>query len=393
MVGDLDLDEAVTALSTISGSLLEGFNALAKRAAHVEDELSRTNAELASKVRELDETKCRLEAILDALPTGVVVQDSEGRITRANHAALQLLGTETPSKLAIELERILETASPDTSLLRYSGSDGIPRVVATRTSAVEDGSLARLGSIRILDDRTEQSALAEQLHAKNKLTSIGTLAAGIAHEIRNPLNAVTGFADLLARSLDGQSQRWARRILAGASEMNSIVGSMLDFANPDQLSMGTVDVEELAGRAIEAALPAGTEFGPSGHPYRITTNIDCTPFLGDRMKLRHALRNLIANAIDVQPNGGDVDVRIEREGGEVVLSVGDAGPGVAPELRDRIADPFFTTRAEGTGLGLALVQTIAQLHGGRLQLHAQPAPLGGAQFSIRIPVTSPCGPA
>jgi signal transduction histidine kinase len=108
-------------------------------------------------------------------------------------------------------------------------------------------------------------------------------------------------------------------------------------------------------------------------------------FAGDYIKLRQALRNLIANAIQAQPDGGSVHVEARLENGEVVLAVSDAGPGIPKEALARVLEPFFTTRAEGTGLGLALVNTIARLHGGRVEVSREPAPLGGAHIQIHVP--------
>jgi two-component system, NtrC family, sensor histidine kinase HydH len=101
--------------------------------------------------------------------------------------------------------------------------------------------------------------------------------------------------------------------------------------------------------------------------------------------VRQALRNLVANALQAQPEGGVVAVSIALDAGDVVLRVQDAGPGIPNHLRARIAEPFFTTRAEGTGLGLALVHSIAELHGGRLEISSAAAPLGGADVAFRIP--------
>ena len=117
----------------------------------------------------------------------------------------------------------------------------------------------------------------------------------------------------------------------------------------------------------------------------MTIHADAPPFLADRIKLRQALRNLIANAAEVQPNGGSIDISLAVVDDEVVVCVRDAGPGIAPELRARVLDPFFTTRPEGTGLGLALVATIARMHAGRIDVEIAPPPLGGAEFTLHVP--------
>jgi len=118
----------------------------------------------------------------------------------------------------------------------------------------------------------------------------------------------------------------------------------------------------------------------------VATRIDAPPFAGDRIKLRQALRNLIDNALTVQGPFARVRVAVRLEGGDLELRVADAGSGVAPHLRERVLEPFFTTRADGTGLGLALTHTIAQLHGGALEIEDAPAEYGGAEFVLRFPL-------
>jgi signal transduction histidine kinase len=227
----------------------------------------------------------------------------------------------------------------------------------------------------------DRLALSERLHAADKLSALGTMAAGIAHEIRNPLNAVRGFAELLGRRElgDERAHQWAGHIVAGVREVDTIIENMLSFASPQRLRLERIDPDELVRGALELV-----EVGKNA---RITTRTDAPPFQGDRIKLRQALRNLIENALEAQ--AGTREARVEaallREGDELVFKVADAGPGVPPELTRKILDPFFTTHADGTGLGLALVSVIARLHGGSVQCSPGPSALGGALFVLRIP--------
>ncbi len=239
---------------------------------------------------------------------------------------------------------------------------------------------------RLLRERTEMD---ERLHAADKMAALGTLAAGIAHEIRNPLNAVKGFAALLLRhsELDERFRRWCQLILDGASEADEIIENMLSFGSPERLRLETIRPEELLEDALRAALPAQDASA------RASLRADARPFLGDRIKLRQAIRNLIANALAVQPRDGRVRVDLAHEGSAVVIRVEDAGPGVPASIRARIFDPFYTTRPEGTGLGLALVSVIARLHGGEASLSPEPSPLGGAEFQIRFPFLPAEAPA
>ncbi len=233
---------------------------------------------------------------------------------------------------------------------------------------------------RLLNERTE---MAERLHAADKMAALGTMAAGIAHEIRNPLNAVKGFAALLLRrpEQDERFRRWCQLILDGASEADEIVENMLSFGSPQRARLEVIQPRDLLEDAVRASLSSsGAE-----ERARVRVQTDAPAFLGDRIKLRQSVRNLITNALDAQPGEAQVDVSLARECEAIVICVQDAGPGVPASIRSRIFDPFYTTRAEGSGLGLALVSAIARLHGGEACISPEPSPLGGAEFLLRFP--------
>jgi signal transduction histidine kinase len=403
----LDLERAVRELQGLGSSLFRSYSALEERAERVERELARANRELAGKVAELDAVTADLEAVLAALPTGVIVRDAAGRIVRANAAALavldaredELLGTDTT---ALDRAKAREAAEKgDWHELELVGPGGRRKIVAQRRSAVpppakraSGGRGEAVGSVEILDDRTRMSELAERLHALDKLAALGNMAGGIAHELRNPMMAVQGFASLLASRLapDSEERRWAALIVEGAAESNSILTSMLSLATPEKLVLSTVDPLELVRSAERLAR---LDHGGERCECDVETLVRVPEFAGDRVKLRQALRNLITNAIQAQAQSASrrVSVELDRDGDDLVATVSDAGPGIPDELRARVLEPFFTTRAEGTGLGLALVQRIAEIHGGRVEISPDPSSLGGARVRFRIPFRSPSNPS
>lgn len=383
-----DLGDAMQTFSRISENLLSSYADLSERAERVEHELCESNRALAQKVSELDAVTRDLEAILEALPVGVVVRDENRRVLRVNTSTCELLRT-TPAALLqtggdSELAEIKDGV--DTELSR---DDGSRVMLNSRRSDIHttDGELS--GSVQILDDRTEVTALHRRLHALDKAAALGTMAGGIAHEIRNPLNAVQGFATLMNKALHGEDvdlsklTKWSKMIVEGANEADAIISSMLSFARPKPASMESVDPKAL----LEKALRSIDQSEADSSLWKIESKADLPPFLGDRILLRQALRNLISNAVNAQASGGALDVQIHLDGAEVVFDVSDAGPGIPEHVRDCVQDPFFTTRAEGTGLGLALANTIAQMHGGRLEVHSSPSHLGGALVTLRIPFT------
>ncbi|HVS10197.1 MAG TPA: ATP-binding protein [Planctomycetota bacterium] len=396
-----ELEQAMRSLSAVGLQLAGSYEALERRAQRVEDELCR-------KLEELDAVTRHLEAILEALPTGVLVRDAGGKIVRANRAALAITALEAGELIGRRSHPLLEAgqgqgAQPNGGWLEreVARADGRRLVLASRRSPIHSGNPGHqgprdggagdagrspAGSVEILDDRTELVELSERLHGLDKLAALGNMAGGIAHELRNPMHAVKGFAALLAQRLEPltQEQRWAARIVEGVGEAETVLSSMLSLAAPEKLVLESVDGADLVESALALAV---SEVEPKGSAerWRVERRIELSRFAGDRIKLRQALRNLVANAFQAQPAGGRVDIALALEEGQVALRVADAGPGVPPGLRRRALEPFFTTRAEGTGLGLSLVATIAELHGGRLEIEAERSPLGGASVLVRFP--------
>lgn len=230
----------------------------------------------------------------------------------------------------------------------------------------------------------------ERLHGLDKLAALGNMAGGIAHELRNPMNAVKGFAGLLEARLseDSKERRWAAMIVAGVSEADAILANLLSLARPEKLVLETIDGVELCRAALDATFsdPALAALRERWSIELSSTPAPLPAFVGDRLKLRQALRNLLANALEAQPDGGAVRAQLHVDAREVVLTVDDSGQGLAPENEAKVLEPFFTTRAEGTGLGLAFVRQVALLHGGHVEVHGRGSALGGARFVLRFPL-------
>ena len=348
------IESAMRSFSEISSNLLQSYNALEARAERVEHKLAVANRTLETKVEELDEVTHNLEAILAALPIG-----------RADLDVLRSARTQQG-----------EVVLPN----------GSARVLDLRSSLVRNDQGRATGTVEIIDDRTEITALGERLHAMDKVASLGTMAGGIAHELRNPLNAVAGFAELMQMRLENNPTedpkicRWAKLIGRGAAEANAIITSLLTLSTPEGLDRSGIRSVELLKEAVHAAVT------PEQAQPDVQYFTEIESFTGDYIKLRQALRNLIANAMDVAP-GSPLRIKAtQTDEGELALEVHDAGPGIPAEMRRRVLDPFFTTRAEGTGLGLALASTIAGLHGGHLEIQNSPSDLGGALVAIHLPL-------
>lgn len=373
------LEQLVAELSGISGNLLESYGRLAQHAQRVEGELVVANAELARRVAEVDALRSHLDAVRRALPCGVVVLRADGAVASANPRSLELLDATEPELVAQRGGDVVRAATRAETVHEVGGATR--RVLAVRRSEIPGGCG---GSVVTIDDRTEERRLAGELAARSKMAALGTMAGGIAHEVRNPLNAVRGFAALLRRELEGTSRahRFACRIEQAVDEVDAIVKSILGFASPERLVREELDAAQLVEEGVALAR---AELEPlTRDRWTIETRIDVERVRADRIKLRQALRNLVANAVQAQPDGGRVVVEIGEHRGAVELRVHDAGPGLATSMHGRAGEPFLTTRAAGTGLGLALVHAVAVAHGGDFEILPAPGPLGGADARLRI---------
>ncbi len=255
------------------------------------------------------------------------------------------------------------------------------------------GSFAFLGYLLgdAVESRRRERAAGDALDAarsrvaqSEKLAALGQLAAAIAHEVRNPLAVVRSAAQGLGETLpaaDAEGHRAASFIVAEVDRLGSVVNSLLAFARPLQLQTRPTALADVVARAVTLA---GADLAAK----RVRLARDEAPTLplvqADGDLVCQVLVGLLANAAAATPAGGQVLVRARAGEGAVELAVADSGPGIAPELRARVFEPFFTTRPNGTGLGLAVARQIVEAHGGRIDVGDHPG--GGACFTVRLPI-------
>jgi len=233
--------------------------------------------------------------------------------------------------------------------------------------------------VRRLTDELEVKN--RELARQNRLADLGRMASHIAHEVRNGLAPVTLYLSLLRRRIaeDPIGLRTMDNIEAAVTALEATVNDLLSFTLDRDPVWRPLDVREMVHDVCESLAPQLVAQG-------IRTEIDValgTNLLADRDMVRRALLNLVLNALDAMPQGGDLVITSCEGPGGLELEVADSGPGIEDGARNRVFEPFFTTKSEGTGLGLAIVQRIAEAHGG--DVRAMNCPEGGAAIILRIP--------
>jgi two-component system, NtrC family, sensor kinase len=277
----------------------------------------------------------------------------------------------------------------------------LTRSIVRRVSALRAGvrrvGAGDLGARIVLDGDDEFVELAgafnqmtanlatqqEALLRSQKLASIGQLAAGVAHEINNPLTVILGYSKMLRKQASDGAREELGIIEDEARQCQRIVQGLLDLARPQQLDVGAVDLAELAREAVGRLDDAGALEGRS---VQLPPGGAHAEVSGDAGKLRQVIANIVANA--AQATSAEQPIVIETstaEDGAAVLTVADQGPGIPADVLPHVFDPFFTTKRQGTGLGLSIAQAIVDAHGGRLVIDS--APGRGTRVSLRLPRT------
>ena len=221
----------------------------------------------------------------------------------------------------------------------------------------------------------------EQLRRADRLSALGELSAGMAHEIRNPLGSIRGTAEILRDDVaaDDPKQEFAGILIREVDRLNRVLEDFLRFARPEPVEQGRFVLQHVIGDVLDLTRQQAAR-----------NNVDVAVDLGDEIgirgqgeQLKQAFLNLVLNALQAMPNGGALKISMRALPQEVQVLVSDSGPGIAPEDRERIFNPFVTTRDSGTGLGLAITQRIIQGHGGRIILDSRPGE--GACFTVCLP--------
>lgn len=340
--------------------------------------------EISRRLKSALDDKARLTRLLDevleCLDTAVVLQAEDGRVLAAN-------GTAQRGGVLEDHDGVLRVAPAAAQActgrpFRPRGLQGPTWVARRSTVALPGGGEGRLLAI---DDVTAAVRLEEQAGRRTRLEALGRMAAEIAHEVRNPLGSLELFSTMLVDELEDrpEARELADQVLLGVRHLSGTVTRLLAAVRGRPLTRQVADAAALAREVCASLAPVaasrGVRLAPPSHGAMVPAAVDAEG-------VRQALLNLVGNALEVSPKDGEIALRAKRHRGELVLEVEDRGPGVAAELRERVFEPFFTTRPEGTGLGLAVVERIALAHGGAVEI--EDAVPHGALFRMILPDTS-----
>src|SRR5215467_744006 len=344
-----------------------------------------------------EQTERLSEEVTRNMPAGLVVVNATGIISSSNPAAEQVLGIRglgfrrysealgEDSQLSKLVEECLETGR----IFQREEVEHIPPAGDTRHLGVTISPIRRgegkiSGVICLLTDLTELAALQQRIQLKENLAALGELSAGIAHEFKNALATISGYAQMIPDASPNESVDYARKIVEQTRNITHMVAEFLKYARPLEIPEERVELEEVVERAVAEILQVMPQ-----------VMIECKgnfgDVAGDEGLLRQALLNLARNAAEAcaeAEGGGRVTLRGEVVEGEETgwqrVFITDNGPGIAPAVMPKLFRPFFTTKSKGTGLGLAVVQKIIVQHGG--QVEVRNCPKGGAEFIVTLPL-------
>lgn len=348
----------------------------------LEARLRELDRELESKNRELAFTSDYLSSIMESMSDGVIAIDTAGVITTFNRAAGLALGHEWRDAVGKPFIEVFgrEFAVPSgRHAMELRAKDGRMVKVSERDSPLFDRLLRRIGTVKVFQDQTEIELLRTRLQHQDRLAAIGQMAATVAHEIRNPLGGIRGFAALLARDIgeDDPRARLVEKILVGAKALERVVTDLLEFTRPLQLRLQSTPPREIVASAMGYIDLGAREI-------EIENLVDAGALVvADPDKLRQVLLNILINAVQSIDNEGRIRVASSQRDGWVELCVSDNGCGMSERQLDQIFSPFYTTKEKGTGLGLAIAAKIVEAHGGRIAVVS--APGAGSTFTIALP--------
>lgn len=371
-------------------SVFEWFNATVGRLESAYQDLGsqfqRVNHELDDTNRRLEHQQRQLSALLESMSPGVVMVDRDLKITVFNRSAERLLGLRESDCIGKPLSEVFtpqsgigqsllealrnDPATIQTERTLHLGDSDVPVAVTGNKVIDSEGNL--LGAMETFTDLSELKRLQAEMQQDRVLRALGEMAATVAHEIRNPLGGIGGYAGLLARGIppEDPKRKLVDKIIQGVSSLNKIVSNLLVYTRKTTLQKVPVDVVEWFESVIAHA---EIEIEKESRPIQVLREFPKEPLMVemDPERFQQVALNLLFNAIQAIEGEGRIICKLKKEGRQVVLEIRDTGKGIQESELSQIFTPFFTTKEQGTGLGLAIVRKIVELHEGEIFVESE----------------------
>jgi two-component system sensor histidine kinase FlrB len=372
-----DLASAFEVFNSVSAQLAETYQDMEQRVGLLNNELHEVAEQRLQELKEKEQVTNRLENLLHILPAGVVVLDSKGIVTECNPAALDFLGEPLLGEIWRDVIKRCFAPRVDDGH-EISLKDGRRISMVTRSFNGEPGQLI------LLTDLTETRELQRRLDRHRRLSEMGRMMSSLAHQIRTPLSAAMLYAGHLCDSNLSveQAKRFSEKISSRLNHLDQQVKDMLIFVKGDVKLTDTISLNELFTQ-LEAAMEVSMETSRSS--YTITNSFPDVMLNCNRDSMVGALMNLVNNALQSKPSAVQLTISVSRQdGNQLQISLADDGSGIESKVLDNLQEPFFTTKAQGTGLGLAVVRAVAHAHHGYFELLSNPGE--GTNAVLTLPI-------
>lgn len=383
------VSEGVQHLSQAFALFTEEASRLKTAYAKLQERFQTVNQELGVKVAELGRLTHYLNNILKNISDAILFVDLEGTITILNDAAQKLLKVKGEQVL---FRKFWVSFADDffgfsmREALKFGISHKLlyQKEMEISTTFVYEGAKLYHGMILVLRDISEKQMLQLIANRNDRMKELGEMAAIVAHEIRNPLGGIRGYASLLFRDLEPHThlQEMASFIIEGAKSLEKIVSAILHYSKPVQIEPQTLDVGAYL-KQIAKFIKVDPAFPPS---VKLILHIPDTPILApiDPTAMKAAMLNLVFNALQAMPSGGYLTISLLKMETSCQIGITDTGVGMDEELLSNLFSPFFTTKQKGNGLGLVETQKIIQAHFGAIDVRSKPKM--GTTFTLTLPL-------
>ena len=364
-----ELEQAFELFNATSMQLTNAYDGLQEQVAHLQRQLDDTHQE---KRRVAD----RLSRLLNLLPAGVIVLNENNEVVEMNPSAKLILGDDALNRdWDVVLMNVFLQSNDAGELITHDET-----VYQLSEAGLDEAS----GKILLIQNVTSARQLQEHINRHQRLHSMGEMAASLAHQIRTPLSsALLYVSQMNSEGLDSdRREQFVGKALNSLHHLEGLVKDMLQYARGGKGSEKQIDLTEMMSQ-LKRSIEAQVKFVESEITFEAF--VPGMVVIGDQDALMTALQNFMGNVIDVMGSGASMAVSVHKlPGNKVDLIVSDNGPGIEPELLERVFEPFYTNRAKGTGLGLAVVRAIAEAHAGKAWVKSIPG--YGSKFGIRLPL-------